>query len=735
MKLVDYVNPLMGSDSCPEFSHGNTYPVISAPSGMTAWTPMTAADMRDGWIYQYKKNQITGIKATHSPSPWINDYGDFAVMPSLRCDKFMPDQRGISFSHINETVHPYFYSVKLDDGIRISVTPTERCSFVQIYYPELVKNSGYLIIDTVVMGDIARTRKNTLTGIARDNHGGIADNFGMRFIIESSVSFKILKKTDFIAVIEFDDLPRKQVELKIGTSFISTEQAEINLKREIGESSPAEIKAVTETAWGEQLSKVSIEGANKDQLTTFYTCLYRTLLFPRIFYEFDQDGNPQHYSPYNGKKEGGLMVADNGFWDTYRTVYPLYTLLYQKHVASIIRGWLNSYKEGGWLPKWPSPGYRNCMIGTPIVNIVVDSLFKGILDKYSNEDLNILYEACFKDATDHSGGEGFGRKYLGLYERLGYIPMGNNRIETTSRTQEYAYNDYSLAMFAEYLGKIDDYYRFIKRAENYKNVFDCKDYFFKGRLENSDFDNEFSQYDWGGPFNGGGPFTEGSAWQHLFYVPHDISGLIKLFGGANNFERKLDELFNPENSEYRSKYYRKIIHEMKEMTACGMGQYSHNNQPVHNYIYLYNYIGKPWKSQKLIKYVVDNLYRPGADGFCGDEDNGELGAWYIFSSIGFYPVCPGTSEPYYVFGFPGFSKVVLNISENVVFIIETENNSDKNAYIQSAKLNGREYRKNWISHKDIIEGGVLKFVMGEEPNETWGSGKNDIALNNSKLRL
>ena len=733
MGYSDYVNPLMGSKSSPEFSNGNTYPAVSAPAGLTAWTPMTALDMRNGWIYQFDKEHFTGIKVTHLPSPWINDYGDFAIMPVLDTENFSIDIRGTLFSHENEIALPYYYKILLSNGISIELVPTERAANVRIQYPELENRSMFLVIDTVEYGDIEQISGTSISGIARDNHGGVSSDFGLRFVIKSSRNFKLEHKTDSIAVLKFGKTEANLLELKIGTSFISHRQAMANLKREIGDRTFDAVKADTKKLWDKKLSCFQVEGADDEQLKTFYTCLYRNLLFPRVLHEFDECGRMIHYSPYNGSIERGIMYADHGFWDTYRTVYPLYSLCFQNELISIIRGWLNACREGGRLPKWPSPGYRDCMIGTSIVNVIVDALYKGILKDFSDDDIICLYEACRKDGVDILGGNSFGRKYLDLYMKHGFIPIGENRIETTSRTQEYAYNDYCLAMFAKYLGRADDYSSFIGRAVYYKNVFDESDGFFKGRLSDGSFDSEFSEFDWGGPFNGGGPFTEGCAWQHLFYVPHDIAGLIELFGGLEPFEKKLNRLFEKDNIKYNAKYYSKEIHEIKEMIACGMGQYSHNNQPVHNYIYLYNYIGKPWKTQKLVRYVVDNLYGSGADGFCGDEDNGELGAWYVLSSIGIYPVCPGASEPYYVIGSPRFRKVILNVGSGKTFIINTVNNSNTNIYIQSVKLNSVSYYDNWISHSSVIEGGILDIVMGDKPNRSWGSKAVNCPLSKSSL--
>jgi predicted alpha-1,2-mannosidase len=722
---VDYVNPLMGSNSTHSLSHGNTYPAIAAPYGMTDWTPMTATDMADGWIYQYSATKITGFKATHEPSPWINDYGDFAIMPITSAKDYKISARSVGFSHSNEQVHPYLYTVKLNKGINVKITPTVRCAVMNITFPKNAK-SKYIVIDTAGQnGNFTTLNTNTVSGIATANHGGINKNFGCRFIIKSNSNFKLIKKSKSLALLEFTG-SKNSITLNIGTSFISTNQAETNLNREIGNKTFNQVETSTIAAWNKVLSKVSIEGATKSQQTIFYTCLYRTQLFPRIFYEYNTKNEMVHYSPYNGKIEKGLMYADNGFWDTFRTVYPLYTILYPHHDASVIKGWINAYKEGGWFPKWPSPGYRDSMIGTPMVNIITDALFKGTLKNFTKKEINLAYEGCYKDATNTSAGKNYGRRFLKDYIKLGYIPMiPGKTLESTSRTLEFAYNDYCLAQFAKYLGKTKVYNKFINRSNNYKNVFNTATGFFEGKFLNGKFDPDFSPINWGGPANGGGPFTEGSAWQYEFYVPYNIPGLIKLLGGKEKCISKIDQFFDPSNDKFNSKYYSGTIHEEREMVNCKMGQYAQNNQPVHSFIYMYNYVGQQWKTAPLIRQVLNTLYKPNQNGFCGDEDNGEMGAWYVFSAMGFYPTFPGSPTPYYAIGTPLFNKVTLKLDNGKTFTIEAKNNSAKNMYIQSAMLNGKVYSKSWITQNDIMNGGIIIFNMGPKPNKQWGTAPSD----------
>ena len=736
--LSEYVNPLIGTDSANSFSHGNIYPAISMPFGMTAWTPQTG-EKHDGWIYQYKKQYINGFKATHQPSPWIGDYGDFAIMPVLGNKDDIPisiSERKTAFKHKNETAHPYYYGVGFENGINVEFTPTERCCYMQISYPESYADDAVpcLILDNWGLGDIKKINDSRIVGTAEHSTGAVPDNFACYFIVELNRPFNLQKQENGIAVLTFPNPPlppaprlwrtgnplpggeqKGLIQLKIGTSFISSGQAVVNLDREIGDCCFEHIKEKGKNIWNSILSKVQIKRACERQLKTFYSVFYRTKLFPRIFYEFDKEEKIKHYSPYNGKVEDGILYTDNGFWDTYRTVYPLFSIISPEHDANIIQGWINACREGGWFPKWASPGYRECMIGTPMVNIITDALYKGI-DSF---DIEKAYAGCRRDALDSSGGYSFGRRELDSYTKLGYCPMDVVK-ESTSRTLEYAYNDFCMAEFAGYLRKDEDYRMFSARAHNYKNVFDSADKFMKGRYSDGSWEKDFSPIKWGGPKPPGGPYTEGNSWQYTFAVPYDVAGLIDLIGGDEAFIAKLDALLEPENNKFEVGYYDKVIHEMAEMVACSMGQYEHNNQPVHQMLYMYNYAGVPWKAAPHIRKVVDEFYSSGPDGFCGDEDNGELSSWYIFSVLGFYPVCPGSSVPRYEIGTPRFDEVTIELPNSKSLIITANNNSDQNIFVRSVKVNGEKIERSWFKHEEIVNGGIIEFEMSCVPNKGFG---------------
>ena len=720
---VEYVNPLIGTNSKKEFSHGNIYPEITLPFGMACWTPQTGKKL-DGWIYQYENEYINGIKLTHQPSPWISDYGDFAIMPVI-CKpdnlKVSVEDRKSKFNHDRENAHPYYYKVNLDNEIQIEVSPTERCGYLKITYPDLNEEQNpYLIFDNWNIGEVTQISKTEILGTAKNSSGGVPDNFACYLKIEFNKSVDFVKSEEGAYAFLIKNLDKDRIlEFKIATSFICPEQTEINFINEIESKSFKEIKHDAFEAWNSVLSKIQIDGASEDQLKTFYSCFYRTQLYPRKFYEYDKNNNIKHYSPYNGKIEKGKLFTDNGPWDTYRTVYPFYSFMFPNRIAEMIDSWIKAYKEGGWFPKWSSPGYRECMIGTPIVNLIADAVCKGITDF----DIKSGYEGALKDATDSGGGAGFGKVGLDDYNELGYVPMIKIK-EACSRTLEFSYNDFNLAIFAKYLGRKDDYQKYIQRSKNYKNVFDHSDKFMKGRYSDGTWEKGFDPIKWGGcglPY--GGPYTEGNSWHYTFAVPFDPKGLIELMGGDEAFINKLDDLLDSSNNKFDNEYYGYDIHEMHEMVTCNMGQYQHSNQPVHHLLYLYNYAGTPWKAAPHLRQVMDTLYGYDENGFCGDEDNGEMAAWYLMSSLGFYPVCPGSAVPRYEIGTPRFKKVTLNLEKGEELNLVAYNNSDKNIYVQSVKVNGQKIDRSWLKHEEIITGGLIEFEMGDTPNKEWGESE------------
>ena len=732
---VKYVNPLIGTDTSFELSNGNTYPAIARPWGMNFWTPQTGK-MGDGWAYTYKSDKLVGFKQTHQPSPWINDYGAFSLMPSVGKLSVLENERKLKFSHDNEIVEPHYYSVIFDEiNTKVEFTVTERSSFFKFNFPK--SENSNIIIDAFFKNSEIKVipDENKIIGIAKNNSGGVPENFANYFVIEFNRPFKksgvwdgrgnIISKNKLSgkhvgAYVSFDTKENGLVEVRVSSSFISHEQAWVNLNRELPKNKKfSQILAEGRKSWNDELSKIKVETENTpygiSNKTKFYSSFYRTILFPRQFHEYNEDGKQIHYSPYNGKILDGPLYTDNGFWDTFRAVFPFYTILYPEKLGEILQGiMVNPYKESGWLPEWSSPGHRDCMIGSNSASIIAEAYIKGI----KNFDIDTAYNGIINSSENEGPLSSVGRKGAFEYNNLGYIPFDSSINENVARTLEYAYNDFSIWKLAVELNRSDEEIKLFKqRANNYKNVFDSSTNFMRGKLKNGNFQSPFVPDAWGGAF------TEGSSWHYTWSVLHDPQGLINLMGGRKDFVNKLDEVFTSEpTSDYS--YYGFKIHEILEMELLNMGQYAHGNQPIQHAIYFYNYAQEPWKAQEKIRYVLENLYGDGADGYCGDEDNGQTSAWFLFSSLGFYPVAPVTME--YIIGSPLFKYAEISLPNGKKFIIDSSKNSAENIYVNDVKLNELDYNKNWIHHTDLTNGGKLMFNMKKMPNFNWGSSKNSI---------
>ena len=736
--LTDYVNPLMGTDSKYSLSNGNTYPAIAMPWGMNFWTPMTSK-MGDGWTYKYNENKIRGIKQTHQPSPWINDYAAFSFMAVTGDLKFNEEERQSWFSHKAETVKPYYYKVYLADyDVTAEVTPTERAAQFNFIFPEA--DSSYIILDAFFKGSMVKIlpEEGKIIGYCRNNSGGVPENFHNYFVAQFDKDFEIchtwedkwtLQRNSLTtegehvgAIIGFSTHKGEVVNVKVASSFISPAQAQLNLDREIGTDSFKTTMQKAKQSWEDKLSKIRIEDDNIDNIRTFYSCLYRVLLFPRKFYEIDTGNNIIHYSPYNGEVLPGYMFTDNGFWDTFRAVYPFFNMIYPELNKHIIAGLANTYKESGWLPEWASPGHRDCMIGSNSAPIIVDAFLKGNLD---NKDVSVLFEAIIKNAEVSEGRpfSSVGREGLEYYNSMGYIPYNVGINENVARTLEYAYADFTIARMAERMGKEEVADKYYKKALNYKNVFDSTTNLMRGRNEDGSFQSPFNPLKWGDAF------TEGNSLHYTWSVFHDVQGLINLMGGKENFIKQLDNVFEMP-PDFDDSYYGTTIHEIREMQIVNMGNYAHGNQPVQHMIYLYNHAGAPSKTQEKIRTVMNKLYSADPDGYCGDEDNGQTSAWYVFSAMGFYPVTPATDQ--YIIGSPLFNRVSMNLDNGNTFVIQANNSSPENFYIQSAELNGNSYTNNYLLYDIIQDGGSLIFNMSDTPDKLWGSKNKDLPYSLSK---
>jgi len=760
--LFSLANPLQGTDSTGAFSHGNTYPAIALPFPMNTWAPYTQPQ-NNSFYYQYRSDTFRGIRQTHQPSVWIREYAAFSLMPvsgKLACNE---NDRASTFSHDNEIAQPSYYKARLDTWrATIEVTPTERCAIFRFTFDN--PRDAYVILDLFKCDPKKPSSleilpaENKITGVVRNNNGAVPGNFGNYFVIvfdqpfaasgvwnidndkaatESKSATKPgqtnhLQGARIGAYVKFSPDSRANanapardtssaplvITCRVASSFISAEQAALNLRREIGDASFDTIRQRAETRWNEMLGRARVEGGTEEQQRTFYSALYRAILFPHRFNEEDAGGHPVYYSPYDGKIHSGYMFTDSGYWDTFRAAHPLYNLLYPEISAQITQAILNAWRESGWLPQWSSPGNRNAMIGNHAFSILADAWVKNIRAFDPKEAL----DAINHDAHAH-GAAGMGRHGWEYYDRLGYVPVQTpEKIpDATSKTLEYAYDDYCAAILARAAGHDADAANFTRASQNYANVYDPATGFMRGRKADGTWREPFNPNEWGGPF------VEGNAWQWTWSVMHDIPGLIKLMGGNAAFTRKLDALFvAPPIVKPGS--YGHMIHEMNEMVAQGFGQYAHGNEPVHHVAYLYDYAGQPWKTQFRVRQIMAQLYRSTPDGLAGDEDTGQMSAWYVFSALGFYPVCPGTDI--YAIGSPLFDKATLTLgNENgngkgngkKQFTITAQNNGPQRPYIKSALLNGTPRNQAWLTHEQLTQGGALIFEMTSTPDYHWGT--------------
>ena len=728
VNYADYVNPLMGTQSTFELSTGNTYPAIARPWGMNFWTPQTGK-MGDGWQYTYTANKIRGFKQTHQPSPWINDYGQFSIMPVVGKPEFDENKRASWFAHKGETAKPYYYKVYLaEHDVVTELTPTERAAMFRFTFPE--SEHSYVVVDAFdkassVKIDVANRR---ITGYSTRNSGGVPDNFRNYFVIEFDKAFTykavvdnktlIAESTETTsahagAIIGFATKKGETVHARVASSFISEEQAIQNLK-ELGNDTFDTLVEKGKDAWNDVLGRVEVEGGDLDQYRTFYSCLYRSLLFPRKLYEVDASGAIVHYSPFNGKVLPGYMYTDTGFWDTFRCLFPLLNLIYPSVNKEIQEGLINTYKESGFFPEWASPGHRGCMVGNNSASVLVDAYIKGV----RVDDVATLYEGLLHATENvHPEISSTGRLGYEYYNRLGYVPYDVKINENAARTLEYAYDDWCIYKLAKELKRPKkEINMFAHRAMNYKNLFDKETLLMRGKNKDGKFMAPFSPLKWGDAF------TEGNSWHYTWSVFHDPRGLIDLMGGDDVFVGMLDTVFSVP-PVFDDSYYGQVIHEIREMTVMNMGNYAHGNQPIQHMIYLYNYAKQPWKAQYWLRQVMDRLYTPTPDGYCGDEDNGQTSAWYVFSALGFYPVCPGTDQ--YVLGAPLFKRATVHFENGKTLEIKAPQNSCTNLYIKDMKVNGAEYSKNYVTHSLLQNGGVVDCVMSDTPNIERGIGMED----------
>lgn len=702
------------------------------PWGMNFWVPQTGK-MGDGWQYTYSAKKIRGLKQTHQPSPWINDYGQFSLLPTVGKPVFDEAKRASWFSHKAEKTTPYYYSVYLADyDVTAELCPTERAALMAFTFPKT--DQANVVIDAFDKGSCIQVipAERKVIGFSTRNSGGVPDNFRNYFVIEFDHDFDAFvsvkdgqlisaneqKGNHVGAIITFKTSQRgENIQARVASSFISSAQAMQNLK-ELGQADMDQLKQQGRQRWNEVLGKIEVEDESIDHLRTFYSCLYRSLLFPRAFYEKDAAGEIVHYSPYNGTVQKGYMFTDTGFWDTFRCLFPLLNLMYPSENVKIQEGLANTYKESGFLPEWASPGHRGCMVGNNSASVVADAYLSGL----RGYDMETLWQAVVHGTQAvHPQVNSTGRLGYEYYNKLGYVPYDVKINESVARTLEYAYDDWCIYQLGKALGKsAKELKPFAKRAMNYQKVFDKETNLMRGRLKNGKFMSPFNPLKWGDAF------TEGNAWHYTWSVFHDPQGLIQLMGGKDAFNQMLDSVFMLP-PVFDNSYYGYTIHEIREMQVMDMGNYAHGNQPVQHAIYLYGYSGQPWKTQYWIRQVMDKLYTPAPDGYCGDEDNGQTSAWYVFSAMGFYPVCPGSGQ--YVLGTPYFKSMKLHLENGKEVDIQSEG---KGCYVDEMLLNGKSYQHNYLDMRSLMQGTQITYRLSEQPNLQRGIHKDDAPYSFSR---
>ncbi len=713
---VDYVNPFIGTGG-----HGHTYPGAATPFGMVQLSPDTRKDNWDACAgYHYSDNSISGFSHTHLSGTGVGDYGDIRFSPvAFSQDMTSEEIAGFdvksTFSHQQETASPGYYSVILDDyDIAVELCASPRCGLHKYTFPA-EKNAAVIIdltegvtSDKILENWVEVINEKTISGCKSSR--GWANEQVIYFWVEFSKPFhdyKIMEEDKPVnsnrystdehlkIILNFDSGNAQTILARVGISAVDVEGARLNLEKEIPGFDFDRLRAVARDNWNDMLKKIVVEGGTEEDKTVFYTALYHSFLAPNLF--SDVDGRYRGHDFKIHKTDGHKMYTVFSLWDTFRALHPLFTLVQQELTNDLINSMLRMYEQGGLLPVWELAANETwCMIGYHSIPVITDAYFKGIR-KY---DVGKAFEAMKKSAEeDHHG--------LRYYKQFGYIPADKEG-ESVSKTLEYAYDDWCIAMMAKDLDKQKDYKRYIQRAQYYKNIFDPETRFMRGKM-NGMFVEPFN------PAEVNFMLTEANTWQYSFFVPQDISGLMDLLGGKRAFVERLDTLFNT-SAELSGRH-------QSDITGL-VGQYAHGNEPSHHMAYLYNYAGQAWKTQELVRKIMRELYGPGPDGLCGNEDCGQMSAWYILSSMGFYPVTPGTDE--YIIGSPVFERVSINLENGKSFVIHAEHNSKENIYIQSARLNGTAYTRTFLSHADIMAGGELVFEMGNQKNEEWGVHDSDI---------
>jgi predicted alpha-1,2-mannosidase len=699
---VAWVNLYIGTGSGP-VGYGRTQPFVTPPFGMTSWTPQTRQNHQPGLSYKYQDNTISGFIGTHQPALWMGDYGYVTLMPEVDTLKVSPADRKLPFTHAAEIVRPDYYSVSMDAGhsrtIRTELTATSRCAYLRFTFP--ANSSSLVLVEASRPGIVGSAHVDAtareITGYNPDRiDSGLGPmrlpNFKGYFVVQFRKPFadagvypsEPQSKLATGAFARFQTTAGEVIEARVGTSFISLDQARKNLKEEIPTWNFASVQQSLRRQWNRKLGEVSITGATEDQRRIFYTALYHSMLYPRTFSE-----HGRYYSAFDDRIHSGESYTDYSMWDIFRAEFSLLTLVAPERVGGMVQALLQDYQEGGWMPKWPNPSYTNIMIATHADSLVAEAVNKGFTG-FTHE---LAWDAVYKDAMTPPKGDTTrswrdrepntpyeARAGLTYLKQLGYIPTDRTS-EAASRTLEDSYDDWCVAQVAKSLGRTADYRYFLERSLNYKNLFNPRIGFMQAR--NADGS-------WASPAAG---WTEGGPWVYTWDVLHDIPGLIQLMGGREKFDARLDAYFDGDHNW-------------------------HSNEPSHHVGYLYDFGGQPWKTQQKVREIATDEYANHPSGLDGDDDCGQMSAWYIFTALGFYPVNPASGD--YMIGSPLFARATLRLGNRRQFTVLAENNSETNLYIQSATLNGKPLTSPVLRYRDILQGGTLRFVMGARPS-AWAS--------------
>lgn len=748
----EYALTTRGTQANGAFSRGNNIPATAMPHGFNFWTPATDAGTLS-WLYRWNEHndadnrpRLQALSLSHQPSPWMGDRQTFQIMPSGARGKPDADRkkRALAFSHENEVARPYTYRVDLDNGIRAEIAPSERAALFRFRFPQ--DGDANLLFDNVDArgGLTLDAASQTLRGYT-DTRSGLSNGATRMYVFarfdQSWADSGLLETGRPTGYVKFAGGER-EVRMRIATSLISVEQAQRNLDLEIGDAGFDTVRERAQAAWDAELGRVKVEGASDDQLTTIYSNLYRLFLYPNVAHEnvgtaqqpvwkhADQSGWSKDNTLGDALRTGapvvpGKVYVNNGFWDTFRTTWPAYSLLAPQRAGEMVDGFLQQYRDGGWVARWSSPGYADLMVGTSSDVAFADAWLKGV----SNFDARLAYEAALKNATAVPPVSNVGRKGLARSMYRGYADTSVH--EGMSWTLEGALNDFGLAQFADALARDEKdaalarRYReeagyFRARAADYVHVYDPVTGFFRGRDERGAWRDPAASFE---PRRWGGDYTEANAWNFAFTAPHDAEGLASLMGGRSALAGRLDAFFStPETAEAKySGSYRQVIHEMTEARDVRMGMYAHSNQPSHHIPWMYVAAGQPWKTQRITREVVQRLYLGSeiGQGYAGDEDNGEMSAWYTFATLGLYPLRMGAPE--YVIGAPAFDRTEVRLDNGRTLTVIAHGNGPDNVYVQSLRVNGKPWNRAWIGHADIAAGATLEFTMGSAPS-TWGSG-------------